>query len=254
MTEQEEEIVWEVKQVLDKRTDPVTGTVEYLLEWRNWDGPPTWEPEDNCDCIFLISRFERELRRREDSTNVSPSRRTPSQARGGRSTRARRRRANQLRSSSSSTETKSDSQPPRAGRNTQAHSQSLVQVRRSDRVREASNRDIVDLTFDSSDTDDAPGHVEEMPAIEWPDHDCPRAKSPPPQQLCESSCSEMDEAKISERKLKLKHIVGAVNGNPIHLIVKWHGVSELERVPLQVLRTLYCQEILDFLIEKIRWT
>lgn len=129
MTEQEEEIVWEVKQVLDKRTDPVTGTVEYLLEWRNWDGPPTWEPEDNCDCIFLISRFERELRRREDSTNVSPSRRTPSQARGGRSTRARRRRANQLRSSSSSTETKSDSQPPRAGRNTQAHSRPFPSTR-----------------------------------------------------------------------------------------------------------------------------
>lgn len=246
--------------MLDKRNNPVTGRVEYLLEWKNWDGPPTWEPEDNCDCIFLIGKFEHELRRREESINVSPSRQTPSQASGSRQTpsqagssRPTKARRRYLRSSSSS-ETKSDSQPPPSRKNATNHSQSLVPVRRSGRVREASARDIVDLTFDTSDSDDGAKRVDEVPAIEWIEHECPRAKSPPHQQISDSSCSEMDEAKIKERKLRLKHIVGAVNSNPVHLIVKWHGVPDLEKVPLQVLRSLYCQEILDFLIAKIKWT
>lgn len=139
--------------MLDKRLNPVTGQLEYLLQWKNWDGEPTWEPADNCDCHELIARYEASV---------------------------------------------------------------------------------------------APG---------------PRSKSPVPQVCCDSSCSEASdcdyeswEHDIKERKLLLKEIVGAVNGGEeIVLIVKWHGISGLEKVPLQVLRRFHCQDILDFLLQKIKW-
>lgn len=252
-----EEITWEVKQVLDKKVNPVTGNVEYLLQWKNWDGSPTWEPEDNCDCKVLINKFEKELRKRENSSNVSQTPTKQSIPKGrGRSTI--KRRANVLRSSSSSS--RSASQPPSNRSQTKVNSQSTaLALRRSDRVKESSSRNLVDLTLDSSDTDHATDPVtipnEETHAIEWFDsNEGPRAKSLSPQEICDSSCSEMDEDKIKERKLRLSEILGAQNGEPIHLIVKWHGVREPERVPLKVLRKVYCQEILDFLIKKIKWT
>lgn len=272
-----EEIAWEVKQVLDKKINPVTGNVEYLLQWKNWDGSPTWEPEDNCECTFLIRKFEKELKARESSNlsqtpskQQSQSQSTTPRARGRRSTVKRRR--NVLRSSSSSSSPggfRASSQPPSRSQQP-THSQSLA-VRRSTRVKEVADRNIVDLTLDSTssssstsggsstsdndkDTNEAIQTVDEAPAIEWYDTDGPRAKSPPPQQVCDSSCSDIDTDKIKERKLRLKEIVGAINGEPVQLIVKWHGVRDLERVPLKVLRNFYCQEILDFLIKKIKWT
>lgn len=254
-----EEITWEVKQVLDKKVNPVTGNVEYLLQWKNWDGSPTWEPEDNCDCKVLINKFEKELRKRENSSNVSqtPSKQAIPKGRGRSTTK---RRVNVLRSSSSSS--RSASQPPanRSQSRVGLQSQSLA-LRRSNRVKESANRNVVDLTFDTSDSDQAhattPGTipVEETNAIEWFDsNEGPRAKSLSPQEIPDSSCSEMDEDQIKERKLRLAEILGAQNGEPIHLIVKWHGVKEPERVPLKVLRVVYCQEVLDFLIKKIKWT
>lgn len=257
-----EEITWEVKQVLDKKVNPVTGNVEYLLQWKNWEGSPTWEPEDNCDCKVLINKFEKELRKRENSSNVSqtPTRQPIPKGRG-RSTI--KRRTNVLRSSSSSS--RSASQPPANRSQSKASSQSqCLALRRSDRVRESSSKTIVDLTLDSSDSDQAHAATaatsstipfEETNAIEWFDsNEGPRAKSLSPQEICDSSCSELDEDQIKERKLRLSEILGAQNGERIHLIVKWHGVREPERVPLKVLRTIYCQEILDFLIKKIKWT
>lgn len=272
-----EEVAWEVKQVLDKKINPVTGNVEYLLQWKNWEGSPTWEPEDNCECTFLIRKFEKELKARESSNlssqtpNKQQSQPSNSRAHGSRSTVKRRR--NVLRSSSSSSPggNRASSQPP--SRSQPTNSQALA-VRRSERVKEVSDRNIVDLTIDttstssgsskssSSGTDTDKGDddneaiqvVEDKPAIEWFDTDGPRAKSPPPQQACDSSCSDIDNDKIKERKLRLKEIVGAINGEPVQLIVKWHGVRDLERVPLKILRNFYCQEILDFLIKKIKWT
>lgn len=252
--------------MLDKKINPVTGNVEYLLQWKNWDGEPTWEPEDNCDCTLLIKKFEKELQRRE-SSNQSSSSATQGGSSSRRASRTTvKRRANVLRSSSSSSGNQGASASQPAPRISDGdYSDQVVAIRRrSDRVRESTSRNVVDLTRDSSSethvsSDDARTSriIDDVPAIEWPypqDQPGPRAKSPSPQQFCDSSCSEWDSDKIRERKLKLKEIVGAVNAEQLLLIVKWHGLPDLEKVPLKVLRNFYCQEILDFLIQKIKWT
>lgn len=152
---------WEVKAVLDKKIDPVTGDVEYLLEWKNWNGPPTWEPENNCDCKSLIKKFEKEYKQRFSSSS-------PAQ---------------------------------------------------------------------------------------------PRTLSPEVVDIETSSCSGAEDVvdRYSDdklrKKLRLKEIVGPVRDDKgeIYLIVKWHGLSELEKVPLPVLRKHYCQDLVDFLLEKVKW-
>lgn len=53
---EEKEDEWEVEEILDKRTRK--GTVEYLVKWKDWPGEPTWEKEENCDCVNLIAAYE----------------------------------------------------------------------------------------------------------------------------------------------------------------------------------------------------
>lgn len=91
----------------------------------------------------------------------------------------------------------------------------------------------------------------------------PRAKSPDvdPNFEPETSCSEQDlsdtdahEELRRKRKLKLKEIIGSVkDGKEILLVVKWHGIADLEKVPLSVLRRFHSQEIIDYLLDKIKW-
>lgn len=52
----EEDDEWEVEEILDKRIRK--NTVEYLVKWRGWSGPPTWELAENCDCLNLIAAYE----------------------------------------------------------------------------------------------------------------------------------------------------------------------------------------------------
>lgn len=52
--EQEDE--WEVEKILDKRIKK--NKVEYLVKWKGWSGPPTWELAENCDCLNLIAAYE----------------------------------------------------------------------------------------------------------------------------------------------------------------------------------------------------
>lgn len=213
---QYEEIAWEVKTVLDKRIDPVTGNVEYLLDWKKWDGPPTWEPEENCDCKSLINKFEKNL---EKQANTGQS------------------------SSIATNQTSSRSQTPntpkqlkRTPNQKQNSTQSKTNVNRRQSQRVISNRK-ANASFAG-----------------------PRSGTPPLVEI-ESSCSEAEEVTdrfnelFTERRLRLKEIVGAVNpgdGETL-LIVKWHGIDSLEKVPLQVLRRFYCQDIVDFLLPKIKW-
>lgn len=49
---------WEVKEVVDVKFNKKTSEIEFQLEWMNWDGDPTWEPEDNCACPDLIQKFQ----------------------------------------------------------------------------------------------------------------------------------------------------------------------------------------------------
>jgi len=255
-----EEIAWEVNQVLDKQVNPVTGGIEYLIEWKEWSGPPTWEPENNCDCPSLIRKFEKERRRREASSQLA-SQRTPKR-RG----RQPGRKTNVLRSSSSTSP--SSSQPlaitgPRTPqtRHSQSQSQSL---RRSTRVQESAAKRVIDeITIDdtSSASNDNCDTNFDLFQPQTPTQ-IPRSKSPPAtrEPCCESSCSEAEsdmdwyKERIKERKLKLKEIIGAVNGaSDMVLIVKWHGIAKLEKVPLQVFRKFYCQELLDFFLNNLKW-
>lgn len=66
----DEEDKWEVDSIKSKRVD-VDASVHYLLKWKNWDGEPTWEPEDNCLCEQLIKNYEYELGRSCSSKNVT---------------------------------------------------------------------------------------------------------------------------------------------------------------------------------------
>lgn len=54
MIENEEE--WEVEEILDSRI--YNGVHQYLLKWKNWPGPPTWEKADSCNCTNLIAAYE----------------------------------------------------------------------------------------------------------------------------------------------------------------------------------------------------
>lgn len=131
------EVVWEVKRVLDKRTNIATGGDEYLIEWQNWEGEPTWEPAENCNCRALINKFERS------------------------------------------------------------------------RLKDAD---------------------------EFPEYD-------------------KYHEKLRKRKLKLKEIIGVINHSTgLLFIVMWHGLREPEKVPLQVLRRFYAQQIIDYFLDKLKWT
>lgn len=52
----EKEDEWEVEEIVGKRTRK--GKLEYLVKWKDWPGEPTWEKEENCDCVNLIAAFE----------------------------------------------------------------------------------------------------------------------------------------------------------------------------------------------------
>lgn len=195
-----EPTIWEVKKVVDKRNNPVTGQIEYLLEWKNWTGPPTWEPKSNCDCTALIKKFERQ---------------------------------------NSSTRTNSRSLRPRY------------------RIRQAKKRQNI-LLSSSSSRSSSRATSKDTPL--------PRARSPEVRDsCCDSSCSDAGDEiaernddlnlanELKARKLLLKEIVGAIKGDDILLIVKWHGIANLEKVPIDVVRKFYCQDVLDFLLANLHW-
>lgn len=250
-----EEIDWEVKAVLDKRIDPISNNVEYLLQWKNWDGPPTWEVEDNCDCTLLISRFETKRRKLEERRQSSQKMGSPkkkgrpknkgtallSQSRSNprtpdsctplrRSSRAKK--AIEIITISNSSESELDARQPDQSNQAYVSSERAGSnsTDRNKRVIEFDNQDDIMLVDNNVDNDG-----------------------------CSSSCSEASvvddvcERTIIQRKLKLKEIVGVVNDKDILLVVKWHGVNNLEKVPLKTMRRFFCNDILEFFLQKIKW-
>lgn len=55
---------YEVERVVGKKYDE-NCNVSYLLKWKNWDGSPTWEPEQFCSCTQLINQYEELITRKE---------------------------------------------------------------------------------------------------------------------------------------------------------------------------------------------
>lgn len=50
---------YEVQAVRDKRRNPITGKLEYLLKWVGYpEDQSTWEPIEHCTCEDLIAAYE----------------------------------------------------------------------------------------------------------------------------------------------------------------------------------------------------
>lgn len=327
MDSMNEDGTWEVEKVLDKKINPITGNVEYLLKWKAWDGDPTWEPEENCACTVLIRKFEKEALKIKTSSSQNATPKTPSK-RGRPPTKK----------SKSSTGTPSsapynddsghqepmaiEAPPSQSGtsspvftpknRSLKKNSQTRIasddtgngtsspSLRRSTRVRKppieiitlgdssdtASNQD----DFNSNANNMSDGQTESTPApTVTPNPPSPSLSNSPidngPMDADSDSSSSSSssnsstrssvsktsskkspsaeitrshkayEEKLNSRKLKLKSIVAAVrNDNEMQLVVQWEGLEELERVPISIMRHFYSKEVLDFLLDHLKWT
>lgn len=74
-SDQYEDTEWEVVEVVGKRYEN-NGKIFYQLKWKDWEGEPTWEPEENCTCSRLIKEFEsrivERLKRESSSIPLTP--------------------------------------------------------------------------------------------------------------------------------------------------------------------------------------
>lgn len=223
--EDQEEIEWEVKEVIDKRVTE-DNKVEYLLKWKNWDGPPTWEVEDNCDCVLLIRKFERKREQREKKQKQKETARKQSQPSTSRSL--------------------SYSQSPRRS------------------VRLKKNIEVITLTCSSGSDPDVIDETADQSGRSYAEQNDPDINTEPDlhdRNLAVDQNSvdreiitpDIDERTINDRKLSLEEIVGFVKDREMFVMVKWRGLNNLEKVPVRVMRRYFCNDILEFFLGKIKW-
>lgn len=68
-TTEEEEEIYEVEKVVDKRFHK--GKVEYLLKWKGYPSEEnTWEAEDSLECPELLQEYEKRRRLEKQSVEV----------------------------------------------------------------------------------------------------------------------------------------------------------------------------------------
>lgn len=79
----------------------------------------------------------------------------------------------------------------------------------------------------------------------------------PPQQSA-TTASHQDETieqRMRRRNLSLERIIGAVKSDTgVLLVVKWRGLTELEKISLSDSRKLFPQQVLDFMFQRVKWT
>lgn len=204
--------IWTVEKVLDKRFDS-QGNIEYLLQWAKWDGPPTWEPEENCNCSVLIRKFERERASQRKPLKKKARQTPPSPVNSRRASLRTRKRIEHIIISSSS------------------------------ELSEPYSPAFVD--YGELDSDSPP-----LLAITAPSHS-PELESnsllPPDEYEKYDKLIRARKLKL-ERIVGL-----AGDDEHITVVVRWVGIEALEKVPLRVLRQFYGQTLLDYLLPKIRW-
>lgn len=303
--EEEEPITWEVKQVIEERVNEDTGETEFLLEWKNWDGPPTWEPESNCDCKALIRKFRRAAGATParlailNRSSQSASQPQPSTSRGANNSGARATRARNGGSRSQSTTPKRRGKPPLT-KKTRASTQS-TDSDASSIIKPAVRRGASQLLTSSPSSSTTSGTVSlssgsatneqpvsqrrqtlrpRRPANPWvasartqsnvelveigstasSQDDSSDSSSTTVDYDASSNHSEetLDDVKwketINRRKLCLKEFLGAtLDDNGIYLLVKWHGLEKIEKVPLEIMRIFHPQQVIDFLVGNLKW-
>lgn len=67
---------YEVEKILKSRKKK-DGTVEYLVQWANYPGKDSWEPEENLAHLNLLKKFKEEQQAKKDSNKNKDSKTSP---------------------------------------------------------------------------------------------------------------------------------------------------------------------------------
>lgn len=275
MTDHEEvEEEYVVERIIDKRI--VDGQIEYFLKWKGYpESENTWEPRENLvGAPKLIKSFEAKLVREQTpratnkkftrSDRSTPTRRsdrirdsqsakiiTISDTSSDEGEHQQRQQQTQLNQTISFTPRHSSQAVGTTKQKLSSSTSKKSQLTPSRRAKLGRPPKITALTPKTTTTTKTP-NLE--PRAETPDID--------PDFRPDSSCSEEEPSDTEQafeqirrkRKLRLKEIIGAVRDKDILLVVKWHGIANLEKVPLSILRRFHSQEILDYFLERVKWS
>lgn len=284
--EQIEETEWEVEEVLDCRSNPETGEIEYLLAWKNWNGPNTWEPKSQCDCEDLIVAFINRDAEKQSSAKSRVKVESPPRKKMAHGPIAQKelpipgfgekpQQSIELITLSSSEEDEID----RDGHTPNG----LKQKNLSDSESESASDSDSDSTKNSDKDYGSPMNVDYVPSLEEkpkPLNDITKPKvlsknsqdknfnvkpkisptspvvsppPPPPPHPGTRFNTEQGYKTLLERRLNLDRIVGTTDNPEKYVIVKWQNIPNYEKVPIDIFRQFWPQELLDYLIRHIEF-
>lgn len=271
-----EEQEFEVEKVLGCRTNEENGEIEYLLAWKNWNGPPTWEPKAQCDCEDLIVAFHKiqdkpaTTRGRPRKNNIqSPPRKkiahgpisqkripTPEP------TKATTKSPECITlSSSSEDDDEDDNIDPKTCEDVK------VNVTRQTNLEDDSDDSQMSLDVQTPLNKKEPSHVTKEPKelkknltaqsfnVKPKPKPDPTVDSipPPPPNVEKRHNNEQGYKALLERRLNLDRIVGTTDHPEKYVIVKWQNITHYEKVPIDIFRQFWPQELLDFFIKHIEF-